>query len=243
MMRQANDEAKAVAEAADRARQNIETVASAAEELTASIREIGDRIEGSARVAGTAVTQVSTANAEIMSLADATQRIGAIVQMISDIAAQTNLLALNATIEAARAGDSGKGFAVVASEVKQLASRTAKATDDIQNQIQAVQGSVEGAVDKVQGVTETIQEIDRIIAGIAASIEQQSAATQDIARNMVEAADGTRSVAYRIQTVETSLETTELAAATTQTSAGRLSERTQHLIDAINLYLGRVRAA
>jgi len=243
MMRQANDEAKAVAEAADRARQNIETVASAAEELTASIREIGDRVEGSAQVAGTAVAQVSTANQQIMSLADATQRIGAIVQMISDIAAQTNLLALNATIEAARAGDSGKGFAVVASEVKQLASRTAKATEEIQGQIQAIQGSVEGAVDKVQGVTETIQDIDRIISGIAASIEQQSAATQEIARNMMEAADGTRSVAYRIQTVETSLETTELAAATTQTSAGRLSERTQHLIDAINLFLGRVKAA
>jgi len=241
MMRDARAEARAMAEAAERAHANIETVASAADQLSTSVREIGRRVEGSARIASDAVVKVSDTDRQIASLVAATERIGVIVQMITGIAAQTNLLALNATIEAARAGEAGKGFSVVASEVKTLANRTATATQEIQAQIQQIQAAVSHAVGSVQGVTDIIRDIDQITASIAASVEQQAAATHEIARNVQEAAEGNRAVTSRIGSVENALAATEAAAASARSSAAHLFERANHLTEAIHDYLERVR--
>jgi methyl-accepting chemotaxis protein len=171
------------ADAATEASSNVEAVAAASEELSASIAEISRQVATTAKVVDTATVQAEATNAKIESLAATAGRIGQVVTLIQEIAEQTNLLALNATIEAARAGEMGKGFAVVASEVKQLASQTAKATDEIATQIAAIQSSTGEAVGAIETITRTMREIDEHTASITRSVEQQGAATGEIASN------------------------------------------------------------
>ncbi|WP_109107064.1 methyl-accepting chemotaxis protein [Azospirillum sp. TSO35-2] len=180
---------------------NVETVAAASEELTSSIDEIGRQVGDSTSIAAEATEMANKANNQIGGLADAVQRIGAVVDLIHQIASQTNLLALNATIEAARAGEAGKGFAVVASEVKALAVQTAKATDEIAGQVSAIQTATNSAVDEIRTVGDVIDRVRAIGTVIAAAVEEQGAATKEISRNVHQAASGTMEVAKNISEV------------------------------------------
>ncbi|HEC14389.1 MAG TPA: HAMP domain-containing protein [Rhodospirillales bacterium] len=175
-----------VAKASDHASNSTETVAAAVEELSSSVGEIARQVQLSSEIASNADAEAVQANEKINGLADAVRKIGEVVELISDIAEQTNLLALNATIEAARAGDSGKGFAVVASEVKNLANQTAKATEEISGQISAVQNATQESVVSIQGVTKTISQINEVASSVAAAVEQQGAATREIANGISE---------------------------------------------------------
>ncbi|MGQ9371665.1 methyl-accepting chemotaxis protein [Azospirillum sp. ST 5-10] len=198
---QTSGEAATAAATSAQAAGSVEAVAAATEELSASIQEIGTQVQNSSRIARQAADEAERTDHTVEGLASAAGRIGEVVDLISDIASQTNLLALNATIEAARAGDAGKGFAVVASEVKNLASQTAKATEEISQQIAAMQAVTQESVTAIRAIAGTIRSINEIAAAIAAAVEQQSAATREIARNVGEAADGTRHVRSNIDTV------------------------------------------
>jgi len=176
-----------ISEAASRARQNFESVAAASEELTYSIKEIAARVSDSSNISNQAVEYAQKGREVISVLKDASEKIGNVVGLISTIARQTNLLALNATIEAARAGEAGHGFAVVASEVKGLATQTAKATAEISQQIGMIRESANDAVNSIQEITGIIDKMSEISTAIAGAIEQQSAATAEISRNIQQA--------------------------------------------------------
>ncbi len=191
-----------VASAATETSANVQTVASAAEELAASIHEISHQVAESSRIASSAVIEADRTTDQVRALADAANEIGSVVALINEIASQTNLLALNATIEAARAGEAGKGFAVVASEVKQLAGQTAKATTEIGRHIAGIQSATDQSVSAISNISETIRKIDQIGTGIAAAVEEQGSATQEIARSIAQAANGARIVIDRISGVE-----------------------------------------
>jgi len=233
---QTSRQATAVAAATEEASTNVQTVASAAEELSTSVSEISRQVAESARVASQAVEQANHTNETIQGLATAAQKIGEVVKLISDIAGQTNLLALNATIEAARAGEAGKGFAVVASEVKALANQTAKATDEISQQIGAIQTSTRSSVDAIGSIAGTITTINEIATAIASAVEQQGAATQEIARNVQQAAAGTREVSANIGGVTQ-------AAAETGSTAGTVLEASQQLAQQADLLAEKVAKA
>ncbi len=188
------DCAGAIAVAMDTTSQNVETVARASQEMSASISEISGQMVQSNEVSTVAVSEVKKANEVIEGLSTASQAIGNIVKLIQDIAEQTNLLALNATIEAARAGDAGKGFAVVASEVKELATQTGRATEDISGQVDHIQSSISEAVVAIDQVDETIGKLNTISGSIAAAVEEQGYASGEISSNIVEAADLTKEV-------------------------------------------------
>ena len=190
----AGNQAAGVVATAEQASANVATVATAAEELSASIHEIAQQVHRSSSMSGQAVSEAERTNALVLSLAEAAGRIGEVVTLINDIASQTNLLALNATIEAARAGDAGKGFAVVANEVKTLANQTARATEEISAQVGAVQARTTEAVSAIRGIGGIIGTLNEIAGAIAAAVEEQGAATQEIARNVQEAAAGTQEV-------------------------------------------------
>ncbi len=230
-------QAAAVAAGAEEANTNVETVAAATEELSASIQEISHQMVEARTVAGHANEESRRANERIQGLVESAQRIGEVVRLISDIASQTNLLALNATIEAARAGDAGKGFAVVAGEVKHLASQTARATEDITSQVQAVQGATEEAVAAIAGIGSTISRIHEISTVIAAAVEEQGAATNEIARNVAQASAGTSEVTANIAHVNDVARETGESASHVLAATGELNSQSSRLKEVIDSFL------
>ncbi len=236
-------QADAVAGASAQASANVQAVAAAAEELTASTLEIGRQVSQSAEIARTAVREAADTDASVNGLLNAAQKIGDVVELISDIASQTNLLALNATIEAARAGEAGRGFAVVASEVKGLATQTAKATEEIATQIADMQGATRDAVTAIQNIGRTIGRIDEIAAAIAAAVEQQGATTRDIASNVQQAAGGTDEVSNNIAGVSQAVGEAGEAARQVLGGAAELATQSELLRSEVDRFLERVRAA
>ena len=232
-----------VAEATHGALEDVQTVASASAELAASIREIGSQVSRSAAIAGQAAHQAEATGGTVNALSESAQKIGEVVALISQIASQTNLLALNATIEAARAGDAGKGFAVVASEVKNLAAQTARATEEITQQIAAIQSATGAAVGAIKGIGQTIGEINEIATAIAAAVEQQSAATEEISRNVTHAAEGTEQVAQKIGAVTLAAGETGSAAGQVLSAADELSRQSDTLERKVEDFLTQIRAA
>ena len=236
-------QAVAVAGASEQTSANVQTVAGASEELSASIHEIANRVAQSAEMAARAVDEAQRTNATVRDLAAASERIGSVLELISSIASQTNLLALNATIEAARAGDAGKGFAVVATEVKNLASQTAKATEEIAGQIGAIQTTTHTAVGAIQGIGKTIDQISEIATAIASAVEEQRAATGEIARNVQEAARGTQEVTNNIAGVKQASMDAGAAATQVLTAAGGLAEQSETLNEEVRAFISGVKAA
>jgi methyl-accepting chemotaxis protein len=232
-----------VAGASQEATANVQTVAASAEELTASIQEIARQVSEASAIAGEATSQASGARNLVTDLATTAQKIGDVVSLINDIAAQTNLLALNATIEAARAGEAGKGFAVVAAEVKSLATQTAKATEEIALQIHAVQGATKEVVGAITHIDQTIGRINEISSAVAAAVEEQDAATREIARNVEEAARGTQEVSANIETVSASSSRTGEVAGQILAAAGDLTRQADALDEQVEAFVGRIRAA
>ncbi|CAO4141877.1 hypothetical protein LPLAFNJD_LOCUS1048 [Methylorubrum aminovorans] len=222
---------------------NVGTVAAASEELGSSVQEIGRQVQGSASLAQAAVGEADETARLVEDLTAAVARIGDVVTMISSIAGQTNLLALNATIEAARAGEAGRGFAVVAAEVKELASQTARATDEIGGHIGRIQGVTGQAVSAIGSITARIREINTVAATIAAAVEQQGAATQEIVRNVAQAATGTSEVTSNIAGVAQASEDTGAAATQVLSSSGELSRYAEQLTAEMTRFLATVRAA
>jgi len=239
----ANHETTAAAAAAEQTSANVGTVASATEELSSSIREISGQVTRSSEVAANAVEEAERANSVMSGLADSAKRVGDIVALISGIAGQTNLLALNATIEAARAGEAGKGFAVVASEVKQLATQTAKATEEIQTTVAEIQSMTGTAVTAIQGIGGIVARMNEITAAVAASVEEQGAATREIAGNVQQAAEGARQVSSNVSAAQGAVAQTDAVAAKVLKAAGTLSTDAQRLQSEVTRFLSGVRAA
>jgi hemerythrin-like metal-binding protein len=242
----ANDttaQATTVAAAAEQASVNVQTVASATEQLSASTREIAQQVNHSAEVAASAVSRADSTMEEIQELEGLVEKIGDVVELISDIAEQTNLLALNATIEAARAGEAGKGFAVVASEVKNLANQTAKATGEIGRQISEVQTSTGKSVASIRDISDVINNVNDVATSISAAVEQQDAATREIASNVEQASAGTTEVSSSITMVTTSAHHSLELAHHIESSSESLSEQTIALNANVERFLKNVRSA
>ena len=216
-------QANVVSAASEQVSKNVQTVATGVEEMSASIKEIAKNAADAAKVAGSAVTVASTTNATIGKLGESSAEIGKVIKVITSIAEQTNLLALNATIEAARAGEAGKGFAVVANEVKELAKETARATEDISQKIEAIQGDTKGAVEAIKEIGAVINQISDISNTIAGAVEEQTATTNEISRNVAEAAKGSSEIAQNITAVAQAASSTMEGASNTQQSAADLS--------------------
>jgi methyl-accepting chemotaxis protein len=232
-----------VAAASEETSANVQSVASATEEMASSINEIGRQVADSNRIATEAVDQAGKTDGRIAELSLAAGRIGDVTKLITTIAEQTNLLALNATIEAARAGDAGRGFAVVAQEVKALASQTAKATSEISAQIAAMQAATQDSVIAIKEIYGTIGRVSEIAAAIAAAIEEQGAATQEIARNVQQAALGSTQVATSIADVNRGAGDTGSASSQVLSSAQLLSNENKRLKAEVVKFLATVRAA
>jgi methyl-accepting chemotaxis protein len=211
--------------------------------MTSSVNEIGRQVTESAAIADEAVHQAERTDAGISELSRAAERIGDVLKLITSIAEQTNLLALNATIEAARAGDAGRGFAVVASEVKALAAQTAKATDDIGQQIVGIQTATQASVAAIKQIGGTIKRISEIGATIAAAVEQQNAATREISHHVQEVAGGTAKVATNISEVSRGASETGSASSQVLSSAQSLSSESNRLKLEVGKFLDTVRAA
>jgi methyl-accepting chemotaxis protein len=239
----ASRQATSAAAASEQCSSNVQNVAGAAEELTSSIREIGNQVESATRVVRRAAELSRGSNAEIEALAGAAQKIGDVVGLIQAIAAQTNLLALNATIEAARAGESGRGFAVVASEVKSLATQTAQATEEIGQQIAAIQESTTKSVASVRIITATMQEADGFTTAIAAAVEEQGAATEEISRNVQMAARGTGELTGNVAGVTGSIIETSRAADEVLDASSKLGSQASALKHEVDRFLAEVAAA
>ncbi|MBB5049766.1 methyl-accepting chemotaxis protein [Rhodopseudomonas rhenobacensis] len=232
-----------VAAASEEASTNVQSVASATEEMTSSVNEISRQVQESSRIAREAVDQARKTNDRVGELAKAAARIGAVVELINTIAGQTNLLALNATIEAARAGEAGRGFAVVASEVKALAEQTAKATGEIGQQIAGIQAATQESVGAIREIGDTIGKMSEIASTIASAVEQQGAATQEISRNVQQAAQGTQQVSANITDVERGASETGSASAQVLSAAQSLSRDSNQLKAEVAKFMDTVRAA
>lgn len=235
------DKAAVVASASEEASCNVQAVSAATEELSASITEIGRQVHESAAVANKAVNRVNAASEVVASLAEAAEQINEIVHLITEIADQTNLLALNATIEAARAGDAGKGFAVVASEVKNLATQTAKATDEISGKIALIQGRTGNAVSAIAEITDVIKTLEAISSTIASAVEEQGAATKEITRNVMETAKGTAEVSQNIEMVSHDASNAENVASSVLDAAHSLSDNATMLKTKVAEYIQQIR--
>lgn len=233
----------AVASASEEASTNVQSVASATEEMSSSVTEISRRVQDSAKMAAEAVEQARQTNERVGQLSKAAARIGDVVELISSIAGQTNLLALNATIEAARAGDAGRGFAVVASEVKALAEQTAKATGEIGQQIAGIQAATRESVAAIEMIGGTIGSLSEISTAVAAAVEEQGAATQEISRNVQQAAQGTQQVSSNITDVQRGASETGSASSQVLSSAQSLSVESNRLKAEVDRFLATVRAA
>jgi len=240
---EASRQSSAVAAASRQASVNVQTVASAAGQLTASIAEISRQVARSTTGTTRAVSDAERANAQIRSLAEAAQRIGDVVNLINEIAGQTDLLALNATIEAARAGEAGKGFAVVASEVKALSSQTSKATEEIRAKIGEIQAATAHSVEAMQTVGRTIGEISEVSTAIASAVEQQGAATREIARNVQDASSGTGEVSANVGGISQAAADTGLIAARVSGASHRIIDEVHRLRAEVEKFLGSMKAA
>jgi methyl-accepting chemotaxis protein len=232
-----------VAAASDEASTHVQSVASATEELTSSVNEISRQVQESARMAIAAVDQAGRTTGRVGELSKAASRIGDVVELINTIAGQTNLLALNATIEAARAGTAGRGFAVVASEVKALAEQTAKATDEIGQQIAGIQAATQESVGAIKEISGTIEKLSEISSAIAAAVEEQGRATQEIARNVQQVAQGTMQVSSNITDVQQGASETGSASSQVLSAAQSLSGESNRLRLEVGKFLSSVRAA
>ncbi len=240
---QTDQQASAVARAAEESGIGVQTVASASEQLASSITEINRQVTASATLTDKVVVSVRRTDDTVQALAESADRIGHVVALINSIASQTNLLALNATIEAARAGDAGKGFAVVASEVKSLAQQTAKATDEIGGQIAQVQQATNSAVEAIRQISGMIEEVGAITTSIAAAVEEQGAATAEIARNVQQTASSTQTVSSNIAGVSRAANDTGAAATQVLGAAGDLSRQAETLSSEVNSFIAKVRVA
>ncbi|MBD1548745.1 methyl-accepting chemotaxis protein [Roseibium aggregatum] len=237
------EQASNTATASEGASMNVENVAGAAEELSASIGEIGSQVQRTTDIVSSATDAVRDTNGKVQDLAEAANRIGEVVTLIQAIAEQTNLLALNATIEAARAGEAGKGFAVVAAEVKELATQTSNATEEISSQIAAIQGSTTDAVNAISAISSTMEEVDGYTQSIASAVTQQGAATNEISGNVQRASEGTRAVQDNMHDLAETVEQTQAASGSVLTAAGHLGQRSEALKGEIETFLERVAAA
>jgi methyl-accepting chemotaxis protein len=240
---QTNARVEVAQKASGEASMSVESVASAAEELSASINDISQQAAHAAGIASRAVDQARETDGTVQGLAKSAGRIGEVVGLINTIAAQTNLLALNATIEAARAGEAGRGFAVVASEVKSLASQTAKATEEISEQIADIQTVAGEAIDAIKGIGSIIGEVNEVATAIAAAGQEQGAATQEITRSTQFAAQGTKNVSENITGVKTDADASAAAAENVKGASETLETQSQHLGHQVTDFLGKIRAA
>jgi len=235
--------ASVVDQAVGRASANVQSVSGAAEELSSSFVEISGQVNRAAVVSQDAKRRVDQSNEQMMQLMQQATNVGNVVRLISDIAGQTNLLALNATIEAARAGEAGKGFAVVASEVKQLANQTARATDEIGQQIDAMQKATHDAVGAIEQIRSIVDNISAISTAIAGAVEEQEAATREIARNVVLAAEGTQEVAGNVDGLMSVARETKSASTEVLNASSSLSTEAENLHRSVGSVIESLRAA
>src|SRR6202048_218365 len=233
----------AAAAASEEASASVATVAAATEELASSVAEIGRQVTHSSGVADNAVVKAGQTTEMVGGLANAAEKIGDVLRLIGAIASQTNLLALNATTRAARAGDAGRGFAVVASEVKDLASQTAKATEEIAGQVTAIQSATGDCVAAIGGISDTIREISGIATTIAAAVEEQGSATREIARSVQQAAAGTKEVSHNVTGASEAADQSRALADNVLVASGELSQHATALLESVDTFLAGLRDA
>lgn len=237
----ASDQASSAASASETTSETVQSVAAATEQMTASINEIARQLATATDIVRKATSMTESSSTSIKQLSESSGQIGSVVQLIQDIAEQTNLLALNATIEAARAGEAGKGFAVVAQEVKSLASQTARATDEISNQIGSVQNETATAVDTINKIAEIMRDVDGLTATIAAAVEEQEAATAEITSHVQLAANGTRQLAANVSEVDVAITSSKDAASTVNAASGELSQQSVRLTEEVEAFFRKLR--
>ena len=240
---EASGQMVAVGGAAEQTAANVQTVAAATEELTSTVQEVSRQMNEARSFADEASRQAEQAQDRVRALTESGQKINEVIDLIQGIASQTNLLALNATIEAARAGEAGKGFAVVASEVKQLASQTAQATDEIRGQVGAMQDTIGGAVSTIQSIATVIYRLNEMASTVATAVEQQGAATAEIGRNAIQAAQGTAEVTANIGGLQVAAQMTAAGSGQVLQSAQKVAERSVALKVSVDAFIAEVKAA